>query len=72
MEDPSAKDVTQEKKDEIVAEIFKLLDVNGDQIVERDEFEMYYAHGKVLPDFGLGPGHHWDMEMEYEIHHWEK
>jgi hypothetical protein len=28
--------------------------------------------GKELPDFGLGPGHHWDMEMEYEIHHWEK
>ena len=72
MDDPSAKDVSQAKKDDLIKEIYRLLDVNGDQIVEHDEFMMFYAHGKVLPDFGLGPGHHWDMEMEYEIHHWEK
>ena len=72
MDDPSAKDVAQEKKDDLIKEIFRLLDVNGDKIVEHDEFMTFYARGQVLPDFGLGPGHHWDMEMEYEIHHWEK
>lgn len=77
MEDESAKNVPQEKKDEIVREILNLIDRNGNRVVERDEF-MNFSHGKdgaqkgVLPDFGTGPGHHWDMEMEYEIHHWEK
>jgi hypothetical protein len=28
--------------------------------------------GKRLPDFGYGPGHHGDIEYEYEIHHFEK
>lgn len=72
MDDPSAKNVPRQKKDELLKEIWRLIDTNNDQLVEQDEFQMYYAAGKVLPDFGLGPGHHWDMEMEYEIHHWQK
>lgn len=31
-----------------------------------------FAAGKRLPNFGLGPGHHGDVEYEYEIHHFEK
>lgn len=77
MEDETAKDVPQEKKTEITNEILRLMDINGNNIIEREEF-MYFTSndgGKekgVLPDFGTGPGHHWDIEMEYEIHHWEK
>lgn len=72
MNDPSAKDVPQSKKDEILSSVHKLMDLNGDKIVDRDEWMVFCHKGLVLPDFGTGPGHHWDMEMEYEIHHWEK
>jgi hypothetical protein len=73
MDDPSAKDVPQEKKEEIVREVLKLMDSNNNGIVEREEWTDFTQERKgTLPDFGLGPGHHWDIEIEYEIHHWEK
>ena len=72
MDDPSAKSVTHQKKNEMVSKIWELMDINKDELVERDEWMVFCAGGGVLPDFGEGPGHHWDMEMEYEIHHWEK
>lgn len=72
MDDPSAKDVPQEKKDKIVHDILELLDKNKNGLVEKEEFMEFSRTGGQLPDFGLGPGHHWDMETEYEIHHWEK
>ena len=73
MEDETAKDVPQSKKDEIIHEISKLMDTNNNNIVEREEFMAFVNDRKgTLPDFGTGPGHHWDIEMEYEIHHWEK
>ncbi|TVY33317.1 putative calcium-binding protein [Lachnellula subtilissima] len=73
MEDQTAKDVPQSKKDEIIREITKLMDTNNNNIVEREEFMAFVVDRKgALPDFGTGPGHHWDIEMEYEIHHWEK
>lgn len=71
MEDETAKDVPQAKKDEILREILKLMDTNRNGVVEREEWNEWSRTG-VLPDFGTGPGHHWDMEMEYEIHHWER
>lgn len=71
--DPVAKAMSQEKQDEVINEILKLMDTNGNSIIEREEF-MAFSNDKkgTLPDFGTGPGHHWDIEMEYEIHHWEK
>ncbi|KAI9650776.1 hypothetical protein NHQ30_000806 [Ciborinia camelliae] len=72
MEDETAKDVPQEKKDNLVREILRLMDNNYNGQVEKEEWDRYSASGGLLPDFGLGPGHHWDMEMEYEIHHWQK
>lgn len=73
MDDISAKDVPADKKDEVIREIMKLMDTNGNGVVEREEWTAFTKDGKgTLPDFGLGPGHHWDIEMEYEIHHWEK
>lgn len=73
MEDPSAKDVPQDKKDFIVSEILRLMDRNDNGVLEKEELVWYCdTVGGKMPDFGLGPGHHWDMETEYEIHHWEK
>ncbi|POS86225.1 hypothetical protein EPUL_000397 [Erysiphe pulchra] len=69
MDDPSAKDVSEMKKNEITHTVFHLLDRNKNNIIERSE---YIAFEHSLPDFGLGPGHHWDMETEYEIHHWQR
>jgi hypothetical protein len=72
MEDPSARDVSEARKDALVDEIMHLMDTNANGVVEREEWDAFCAAGKTLPDFGLGPGHHWDMETEYEIHHWER
>ena len=73
MNDPSAKDVPQEKKDEILKEVLKLMDHNENGQIDKHEWLQFTGEDRkgTLPDFGLGPGHHWDMEMEYEIHHWE-
>ncbi|KAK3941701.1 calcineurin B-like protein 4 [Diplogelasinospora grovesii] len=71
--DDSNKHVPQERRDEIVREIMRLIDTNGDGLVSRDEFTHFInVGGKTLPDMGTGPGHHGDDEYEYEIHHWEK
>ncbi|RQM06003.1 hypothetical protein DH86_00002566 [Scytalidium sp. 3C] len=79
MKDETAKDVTQEKKDEIVREVMRLVDVNRNGQITMAEWIGFCragGNGKngkgELPDFGTGPGHHWDMETEYEIHHWER
>lgn len=72
MEDPSAKHVPEDKKDYVIREVLRLIDYNGNEVIERDEWMRFSENKGMLPDFGLGPGHHWDMEMEYEIHHWEK
>ena len=73
MEDETAKNVPQSKKDEILGEVLKLMDTNKNGIVEKSEWTAFTQERKgTLPDFGTGPGHHWDMEMEYEIHHWER
>ena len=66
------KEVSQERKEEIIEKILGMIDGNRNNVVEKDEWMKFCEDGKTLPDFGLGPGHHWDMETEYEIHHWEK
>lgn len=70
--DESNKDVSQERKDEIVREVLRLADQDQDGVISREEFLYMIRFGKTLPDFGTGPGHHGDDEYEYEIHHWEK
>ncbi|KAF3766413.1 hypothetical protein M406DRAFT_356332 [Cryphonectria parasitica EP155] len=70
--DESNKHVTDERKQEIVREVLRLADADGDGVIRRDEFENFISRDKgTLPDFGTGPGHHGDLEFEYEIHHWE-
>ncbi|KAI9751279.1 MAG: hypothetical protein M4579_006132 [Chaenotheca gracillima] len=72
LEDETAKEVTQEKRDEVPREVLKLMDWNGDGMVDKAEWMRFLDGGGHLPDFGLGPGHHGDDEYEYEIHHFEK
>ncbi|KAI9847089.1 MAG: hypothetical protein M1837_003207 [Sclerophora amabilis] len=72
LEDESTKHVSQEKRDEVVKEVLRLVDTNGDGKIDRTEWLAYLQQGSNLPDFGLGPGHHGDDEYEYEIHHFEK
>ncbi|ROW17050.1 hypothetical protein VPNG_01278 [Cytospora leucostoma] len=67
----SNKDVTEERKQEIVREVLNLADNNKDGVISKDEFEIFLLEGGTLPDVGTGPGHHGDDEYEYEIHHWE-
>lgn len=72
MEDITAKDVTQEKKEDMKKVLLDMLDKDSDGRISRDEWMDFCANKGILPDFGTGPGHHGDMEYEYEIHHWEK
>jgi len=73
MEDETAKDVPQSKKDEIAGAVLSLMDTDANGVVDKEEWRTFAEDRQGrLPDFGTGPGHHWDMEMEYEIHHWEK
>lgn len=70
--DESNKNVPRRRRDEILEQLLKLLDTDGDGAVSRQEWMDFMASGKRLPDMGTGPGHHGDDEYEYEIHHWEK
>jgi len=70
--DPSAKDVSESKRAEVVQKVMELYDVDRSGGISFAEFTIQSARGVELPDFGLGPGHHGDDEYEYEIHHFEK
>ncbi|KAI9821939.1 MAG: hypothetical protein M1827_002521 [Pycnora praestabilis] len=72
LEDESAKDVSREKREEVVSSVMTLLDRDGTGEVTHGAWMRFMAEGGRLPDFGLGPGHHGDDEYEYEIHHFEK
>ncbi|PNY28446.1 calcium-binding protein [Tolypocladium capitatum] len=70
--DPSNRELSSERRAQIMRDLMKLLDGDGDGSVTRAEWAALVAQGKTLPDMGTGPGHHGDDEYEYEIHHWEK
>ncbi|PHH69300.1 hypothetical protein CDD82_7851 [Ophiocordyceps australis] len=72
LKDPSSKDISTERRDQVTRELLALLDLDGDGAVSRSEWLSFTAQGRTLPDMGTGPGHHGDDEYEYEIHHWEK
>lgn len=72
LDDESAKDVTVEKRHEVVQDVLDKFDKDGDDMITKWEFMEGWRNGWRLKDFGLGPGHHGDDEYEYEIHHFEK
>lgn len=56
----------------VVSFVMKLLDVDDDTKITKDEFLRFAKNGNKLPDLGVGVGHHADFELEYEIHHWNE
>jgi hypothetical protein len=64
--------VDQSRKDAAVRQVFDLFDPQNTGTITRDAWLKAVAAGTRLPDLGFGPGHHGDMEYEYEIHHFEK
>lgn len=64
--------ISQELKDKVISKVFGLIDKNHDGLIDLSEWLEYSTGGGELPDFGLGPGHEYDFEEEYEKHHWLK
>lgn len=71
-DDETNDDVSDERKSDALDEIFAIFDPEETGVISRDDWMRLTRAGKKLPDVGLGPGHHGDMEYEYEIHHFEE
>lgn len=65
LDDVSNKDLPQSKRDEVLTEVLKLIDKDGNGLVERDEWLQFIKADGILPDFGTGPGHHGSFEVYY-------
>jgi hypothetical protein len=72
LDDESNNDVSESSKQAAVRTVFDLFDPGNLGRITRDDWMKAIADGVRLPDLGYGPGHHGDMEYEYEIHHFEK
>ena len=72
MDDESNKDEPQSKKDSAVERVFHMFDLENTGQITKNTFLTLTQKGTKLPNFHLGPGHHGDVEYEYEIHHFEK
>ncbi|KAI5283387.1 hypothetical protein KEM52_003395, partial [Ascosphaera acerosa] len=72
MDDASNAGVPEERKQQALREIFAVFDPGRTGNIALGEFVRLSREGRQLPDVGLGPGHHGDIEYEYEIHHFEK
>jgi hypothetical protein len=72
LNDESNAGVSEEKKQDAVRAVFELFDAGNTGFIDREDWLAGIAAGKRLPDLGFGPGHHGDLEYEYEIHHFEQ
>ncbi|KAA8652510.1 hypothetical protein EYZ11_007680 [Aspergillus tanneri] len=72
LDDESNAGVSEERKQQAVQEVFALFDPANTGVITSDSWMQILSKGTRLPDFGFGPGHHGDIEYEYEIHHFEK
>ncbi|EGE81688.1 secretory pathway protein Ssp120 [Blastomyces dermatitidis ATCC 18188] len=72
LDDKSNAHLAEERKQQILKEIFSIFDPQKTGVISQHEWMRLSREGKRLPDFGTGPGHHGDLEYEYEIHHFEK
>lgn len=70
--DSSNSRLTDQQRSDVVHRVLAIFDPSNTGTVTRDDFLREISRGNMLPDFGYGPGHHGDMEYEYEIHHYEK
>ncbi|KAL3472115.1 hypothetical protein BJX99DRAFT_236133 [Aspergillus californicus] len=72
MIDESNAGLSEQRKQEALREVFSLFDPASTGFISRDNWMRLIGDGVRLPDFGFGPGHHGDIEYEYEIHHFEQ
>ncbi|EAW13034.1 nucleobindin SSP120 [Aspergillus clavatus NRRL 1] len=72
MDDETNSKVSEERKQQALREVFSLFDTGNSGVITRDNWMRLVSAGTRLPDLGFGPGHHGDIEYEYEIHHFEK
>lgn len=72
LQDSSNSHLTDLQKSDVVQRVLAVFDLAKTGTVTRNDFLHEIARGSRLPDFGYGPGHHGDLEYEYEIHHYEK
>jgi hypothetical protein len=72
LEDASNAHLSEQQKQQVVRDVLNLFDPLNLGYVSRSDWLRRVTAGIKLPDFGYGPGHHGDLEYEYEIHHFEK
>lgn len=72
LDDVSNSGLGEDRKQQVVQQVLNLFDRSSLGVVTREDWMAMIGSGKRLPNFGLGPGHHGDIEYEYEIHHFEK
>lgn len=70
--DESTQHIPDADKASAVEKVLSLYDADRSGTISYAEFTVASAKGITIPDFGFGPGHHGDMEEEYELHHYEK
>lgn len=70
--DVSTGQIEQQTKLDAIEQVLQLFDRDRSHSISLAEYVIGVAAGRQLPDFGFGPGHHGDIEYEYEIHHFEK
>lgn len=66
----NSEHVSPELKDRVVNTVLELMDKDKSGAIDMDEWLEFSEKGGEFPDFGLGPGHEYDFEEEYEKHHW--
>ncbi|KAJ5279387.1 hypothetical protein N7478_004759 [Penicillium angulare] len=72
IDDETNQGKSEGQKSDAVRQVFNLFDTENTGFITRDNWLKGIAAGTRLPDLGFGPGHHGDIEYEYEIHHFEK
>lgn len=69
--------ISMELKGQILSEIYTVIQntlndglVRNEQGISLEDWLNFKKMGGELPDFGIGPGHEFEFEEEYEKHHW--
>ncbi|KAG0683900.1 hypothetical protein C6P42_005308 [Pichia californica] len=68
----NSENISPELKSKIVDTVLGMIDRDHNGVIEMSEYLDFCKNGGEFPDFGIGPGHEYDFEEEYEKHHWLK
>ena len=64
--------IPPEFKAAVVGRVSIMLKADAKGRISREKWLEFAKNGGQLPDVGVGPGHHFDFETEYEKHHWNE